>query len=174
MKKLALIIIMIAFCSVAMAGPRAVGGRLGWGIGPSYQHGFGEKNMLQVDLDLLGYGWWGIQASVTYDWIFPIKSWTKEGSWNWYAGVGGGGGYEWFGGVFGRGYYGSGRARGGYGGAFVGAVGMIGVEYNFKFPLQLSFDYRPLIGVGFGGHRAYFYTHGLYCGAIALGIRYKF
>ncbi|MCL2302859.1 MAG: hypothetical protein FWC37_06330 [Lentimicrobiaceae bacterium] len=161
MKRLVLFaIILIAACTVAMAQPRAIGGRLAYGIGASYQHGFGEKNMLQADLDFLSYGW-GIQGTVTYNWIFPINSWTGPGSWNWYAGVGGGLGYVW-----------GWRGWGGYG--FAGAAGMIGVEYNFKFPLQLSLDWRPLIGPAFDKHGAWFFTPGFYSSAIGLGIRYKF
>ena len=155
MKKLALLaVILMATCVVAMAQPRAIGGRLAWGIAPSYQHGFGEKNMLQIDLDFPAF-MWGVQATVTYNWIFGINSWTGPGSWNWYAGVGGGAGYYW------------------WGAAFVGVAGMIGVEYNFKFPLQLSLDYRPVIGPAFGSS-VWFNGWGCYAGAFALGVRYKF
>jgi hypothetical protein len=157
MKRLALLsIILMVTCTVAMAQPRAIGGRLAWGIAPSYQHGFGEKNMLQVDLDFPAF-MWGIQATVTYNWIFGINSWTGPGSWNWYAGVGGGLGYYWW-----------------HHCGFAGVAGMIGVEYNFKFPLQLSLDWRPVIGPWFGNGGVGFNMWGLYSGSIALGIRYKF
>ncbi len=110
-------------------------------------------------MDFPGYSW-GIQATATYNWIFGINSWTGPGSWNWYAGVGGGVGYYWWG-WWSRGY--------------VGVAGMIGVEYNFDFPLQLSIDWRPLIGPYFGrGKDVGFNTWGLYESAFALGIRYKF
>jgi len=168
MKRLVLLaIILIAACTVAMAQPRAIGGRIAYGLGASYQHGFGEKNMLQVDLDFPFY-FWGIQGTATYNWIFPIKSWTGPGSWNWYAGVGGGAGYIWgWGGRYWGNYW------GGYG--FAGVAGMIGVEYNFKFPLQLSLDWRPLIGPSFHkGGGVDFYYGGLYSSAIAIGVRYKF
>ena len=150
------VIILIATCTIGMAQPRAIGGRVGWGISPSYQHAFGESNMLQVDLDFFGF-YWGIQAVATYNWIFPINSWSGAGSWNWYAGVGGGLGLGWLSGFF------------------VGAAGMIGVEYNFNFPLQLSLDWRPLIGPWFGdGGGAGFYLGGLYTSAVAVGARYRF
>jgi len=136
------------------AQPRAIGGRLGWGLEFSYQHGLGS-NMLQVDVGLPGFAEQGIHAVVVYDWLFPISSWKEAGEWNWYAGVGGT-----------AGLYGFKESVG-----FIGVAGMIGVEYTFKFPLQLSLDYRPAIGptfrkndVGFGWHA---YTLGL-------GIRYKF
>jgi hypothetical protein len=175
MKKLSvLFVILIATCTVAMAQPRAIGGRIGYSIGPSYQHSIGEKNMLQADIDILGY-WWGAQGTLTFNWIGNIASWSNVGDMNWFAGVGVGGGYRW-GWGWGRvwrywdGYYGG---WGGYG--FVGVAGMGGVEMNFKFGLQVSVDWRPLIGPSIykGGHVDYFWE-GLYVGAIGLGVRYKF
>jgi len=151
-----------------MAQPRAIGGRLSYSIGASYQHQIGEKNMLQADLDLLGY-WWGGQGTVTYNWIFPIKSWDVCAL-NWYAGVGVGGGYRW-------GYnriYLYGRDYGNHYG-FVGAVGMVGFECNFKFPLQLSVEYRPIIGPKFYQNADIkFYYDGFYATAAAISVRYKF
>jgi len=183
MKKLSLlIIILIATCTVAMAQPRAIGGRLPiLSFGASYQHGIGEKNMLQADIDLLDY-WRGIQGTLTYNWLFPIKSWDVCNL-NWYAGVGVGGGYAWrplgwWG--YGRYYYYGGYGYGyggwkGYGYGFVGAAGMIGIECNFKFGLQVSFDYRPLIGPEiYKGGSAKYFVEGLYIGAINFGVRYKF
>ena len=170
MKKLSLlIIVLLATCTVALAQPRAIGGRISYSIGASYQHQIGEKNMLQADLDLLGY-WWGGQGTVTFNWIFPIKSWDVCAL-NWYAGVGVGGGYRW--GWRTWGWYGGWYNWGGYG--FVGAAGMVGFECNFKFPLQLSVEYRPVIGPRLyrdGG--VGFYYDGLYLTAVAIGVRYKF
>jgi hypothetical protein len=95
MKKLSLLaILLIVTCTVTIAQPRAIGGRLSWGIGPSYQHQIGEKNMIQADVDLIAYGLWGIQTTATYNWLIPLKSWEVV-NWNLYAGVGIGGGYEW-------------------------------------------------------------------------------
>ena len=172
MKKFALIIIvLVATCTVAIAQPRAIGGRFAYSVGPSYQHSIGEKNMLQADIDILGY-WWGIQATVTYNWVFPIASWGV-GDMNWFAGVGAGGGYRWGWGY--RGYYRYGGYYGYGGSGFVGVAGMGGVEMNFKFGLQVSVDWRPLIGPRFyrGGGVGYF-IEGLYAGAVGLGVRYKF
>ena len=72
----------------------------------------------------------------------------------------------------------------------IGVDGRIGVEYNFWFPLQLSLDWRPVIGPEIDwyntvtttdGHTVRdnntgvgFSTNGIYAGAISLGIRYKF
>jgi len=97
MKKLSLFaLILIATCTVAFAQPRAIGGRIGYNIGASYQHQIGEKNMLQADLDFYGLGWWGIQGTVTFNWIIPLVS-VNAGDLNLYPGVGLGGGYEFLG-----------------------------------------------------------------------------
>ena len=60
-------------------------------------------------------------------------------------------------------------------GWYVGAVGHVGVSYQFdNLPLQLSADWRPNIGVlGANGGGIGFNTWGLYDG-ISLGVRYKF
>ena len=60
---------------------------------------------------------------------------------------------------------------------FVGACGRFGIEYDFWFPLQISIDWRPTLGVNLfntqEGLRAGF-GYDLYCGGLGLGIRYKF
>ena len=173
MKKLSLLaIILLAICTVTMAQPRAIGGRLSYSLGASYQHQIGSKNMLQADLDLLGY-WWGGQGTATFNWIFPIKEWDLCAL-NWYAGVGVGGGYRW--GTYNRYYpliwehsnwnhYG-----------FLGVAGMVGFECNFKFPLQLSVEYRPVFGPMFNRYSGVldFYYDGFFTTALAFSVRYKF
>jgi len=160
MKKKSLFILMflVAVATAAFAQPRAVGGRFGYGgygFEASYQHSIGSSNMVQVELELPAFA--GIEVAATYDWIFPIRSWQEKGELNWYAGVGAGAGYFW-------------PASG-----YVGAAGRIGVEYNFWVPLQLSFDWRPIVGPVFtGATDVGFNAGGLYAGAIAFGIRYKF
>lgn len=160
MKKFGLLVLlMAAFAAIAVAQPRAIGGRIGYGFEVSYQHGLGESNMVNIDLGLPGFG--GVEAAATYDWINPgglTIPWNEQGSWNWYAGVGAGAGFYGFYAPIG----------------FVGAAGRIGIEYNFWFPLQLSLDYRPVIGASFSGYGAGFNDKGLYAGGIALGVRYLF
>ena len=186
MKKLSLAIILIAICAMAMAQPRAIGGRIGWSIGPSYQHQIGEKTMIQADVDLLAYGFWGVQGTVTFNWIIPLVS-VNAGNLNLYPGVGIGGGYEWWKSLKGNipyDWYPYPYGRSGNG--FIGIAGMIGIEWNFKFPLQLSFEYRPLIGVelynrpryaGSNDYMTYLnlpYKNGFWESALALCVRYKF
>ena len=196
MKKLSLFfIVLLATATVAMAQPRAIGMRLGWGVGASYQHSVGEKNMVQVDLDIASF--YAIQATATYNWLFPLN--VKSGSMNLYAGVGLGLGYAWWGDMlalrrgshhsYWRGHYGLYWRESGYkdnGCFFVGAVGQFGFEYNFKFPLQVFADFRPLIGPAFykkdhgyydkNGkvHSTDIYLSGLVGSAIVVGARYKF
>jgi hypothetical protein len=101
----------------------------------------------------------GIGATATYDWINPFGTaipWNNKGEWNWSLGVGAG-----------LGIYGFDAPA-----FYVGAVGHVGVEYNFWFPLQLSVDYRPNVGVVLA-NQPHFNITGLYSG-ITLGVRYLF
>ena len=145
---------LLAGAVAAYAQPRAIGGRLGYGLEVSYEHGLGD-NMVSVEVGLPGF--YGLEAAATYDWLFPFKSWQNKGEWNWYAGVGAGAGFYGFKDLVG----------------YVGVAGRIGVEYDFWFPLQLSLDWRPVIGPSFG-EDVIFNGAGLYQGGIALGVRYKF
>lgn len=167
MKKYLLIAVMaIASVAYAAAQPRAIGANLGGGLGFSYEHGFGEANMLDVAVYLPLSGLfdkhYGIGANITYDWIDPFGAtvpWNEKGEWHWYMGVGGAGGVynfanptHWFAGV----------------------AGHIGIEYDFWFPLQLSVDWRPSFGVSnwHADDKLGFDLNGLY--GITLGVRYKF
>ena len=115
---------------------------------------YSQLHMVQLDFGLPGFK--GLEAAATYDWIFPINSWQEQGSWNWYAGVGAG-----------LGMYGFNDITG-----FVGVAGRIGVEYNFWFPMNISLDWRPVIGPHFNSAGAGFNTLGI--GGIALSVRYLF
>ncbi len=194
MKKYLFVAVLALASVMVYAQPRAIGGRLGAFDGVSYQHGFGDSNMLEIEL-----GWsidgrsdfWTnaggtrihnrmygstIQTAVTYDWIDPFGAtfpWEHKGEWHWYMGVGGAGGYGWYGYSYAPGYGAAGIGRDW---GFLGAAGRVGVEYDFWFPLQLSLDWRPtlgcsLFGNGNGGAEAGLYWE-MTC--IALGVRYKF
>ncbi len=161
MKKYLLVAVM-AIVSVAYvnAQPRAIGANLGSDLGFSYQHGFGEKNMLDVAVSLpFYYGGIGIGGKVTYDWIDPFNApvpWNNKGEWHWYMGVGGA-----------AGAYGLGV--GNY--FFAGVAGHIGIEYDFWFPFQLSLDWRPTIGVS-NAVKYWIDPYGF--ANLSLGVRYKF
>ena len=161
MKKLFLVAIMaVAGLAAAVAQPRAIGVNIGYGLDVSYQHTLGEDNMIDLSVNIPCFT--GIGATATYDWINPFGlqiPWSYEGEWNWNLGVGAG-----------LGIYGFSAPS-----FYLGAVGHVGVEYNFWFPLQLSVDWRPNLGLvgepyygGIGWN-----TSGLYSG-ISLGVRYLF
>ena len=191
MKKFIIVCAATLLAVVAVnAQPRAIGGRVAYGVGFSYQHSMGLDNMISVDVDFPGYNG-GIGAAATYDWIFPITAWSQKGEWNWYAGVGAGFGFAWpevvkqeMAGI---------KTRSSVGGFNIGVAGRIGVEYNFWFPLQLSVDWRPVIGpaiawsnVTYSGNGSVivpepqkgttcgFGTGALYASAICIGVRYLF
>jgi len=159
MKKYLFVAVLAVASIAAYAQPRAIGANLGYGIGFSYQHGFGESNMLDVAAEVPFFN--GIGGKVTYDWIDPFNApvpWNEKGEWHWYMGVGGAGGIYGFKDVA----------------WYAGVAGHIGIEYDFWFPFQLSLDWRPTIGVSnYGRDKVGFGVEGLYSG-ISLGVRYKF
>ena len=174
MKKLLLVAILaVAGISAAVAQPRAIGLNIGYGLDVSYQHSIGKSNMIDLSVNIPAFA--GIGATATYDWINPFGTqipWNNKGEWNWSLGAGAG-----------LGIYGF-RAPSFY----VGAVGHVGVSYDFWFPLQLSVDWRPNVGIATGhggdtgigmpakaagGAGVHFNTSGLYTG-ITLGVRYLF
>ncbi len=167
MKKLVVLAVMaIASVTLAVAQPRAIGLNLGPWSSISYQHGFGSSNMLDVAANVIfpincGFG---VGGHVTYDWIDPFNApvpWNEKGEWHWYMGVGGSGGFN-----FGNANYSSWW--------YAGVAGHIGIEYDFWFPMKLSVDWRPSIGVGNNNNgNVGFNMMGLY-GGISLGIAYLF
>ena len=188
-KKFLLIAVLAVASLAAYAQPRAIGGRLGAFNGFSYEHGFGESNMLEIEA---GFGFAGhtdvwnagghgrffghnIQVAATYDWIDPFGAtfpWEHKGEWHWYMGVGAAGGFGWYGYAYGP----TGPVGGNGNWGFLGAAGRVGVEHDFWFPLQLSIDWRPTLGAGLfdngvGGAQAGLYWE---MTSLSLGVRYKF
>ncbi len=154
MKKIILIAAMVlGFAVAASAQPRAIGVRLGNGGEVSYQHSLGT-NFLEVDGGLgLGFdGTFNVGATGIYNFMIAQPSWTSRGEWGFYAGPGAGVGL----GLGDANYFN------------ISAAGMVGLEYSFWFPLQLSLDFRQHIGIGFGGHGIW------YPSSVALGVRYRF
>ena len=156
MKKIILMAVaVLGFAAAAVAQPRAIGARLGYGAEVSYQHTLGE-NFVQADLGLIGFGA-NINANATYNWMIAKPQWTDRGEWGFYAGAGAG---------LGLGFIPEATYFN------VGAVGMVGLEYTFWFPLQLSIDLRPQLGaviVPKAGASLYFDS---WCPA--LSVRYRF
>ena len=193
MRKILFVALLVAASVMAYAQPRAIGGRLGEFNGFSYEHGFGDSNMLEIEAGFCFGNPWGnrmvgwengqqwnmhghsVQVAFTYDWIDPFNAkfpTIEKGEWHWYMGVGAAGGFGW------RGYtVAAGTVTGADGNwGFAAGVGRVGVEYDFWFPLQLSIDYRPTLGVGLVdagnlGTQAGFYYDVF---GLSLGVRYKF
>lgn len=174
MKKV-IIVAILAIVSVgsAIAQPRAIGVNLGWGADISYQHSIGETNMIDLSVNLPAFA--GIGATATYDWINPcgaVIPWDYEGQWNWNLGVGAGLGiYHPFATVSELNDQG-GLDKVWAGKIYAGVAGHVGISYDFWFPLQLSLDYRPNIGI-VNNYGVRFNATGLFTG-ITLGVRYLF
>lgn len=149
MKKIILIAaLVLGFATAAVAQPRAIGLRGGYGAELSYQHSLGA-NFVEADLGLYTFN--AISLGATYNWMLAQPQWTNRGEWGVYAGPGANLGL-------------------GFNGWFnVAVCGQVGLEYTFWFPLQLSLDIRPALGFSTGDKP--FYFGGFYP---SLGIRYKF
>lgn len=144
MKKIIVIAaLMLGFAVAASAQPRAIGGRLGNGAEVSYQHTLGQ-NFLEIDggagLDIYNAGHFNLGATGIYNFMIAQPQWTDQGEWGFYAGPGAGLG-------LGIGNDGNGNKHNYF---TLSAAGMVGLEYTFWFPLQLSVDFRQHIGFGFG------------------------
>lgn len=158
MKKAVLIFCLVAgFAATIAAQPRAIGGRLSLDLEASYQHELTNSTYFQIDAGLASYGL-GLQAVGTHNWIFATPDWSDYGKWEWFAGVGGGAGVYWDGNY--------------QRGLFLGVAGNIGLSFTFPFDLQLSADYRPVIGPIFGDGTAGFHQRGLW--ATGFSVRYAF
>lgn len=146
MKRLLIAIALLLTTATIAAQPRSIGLRAAWGIEASYQHSFNSPNFLEVDLGLTGYNH-GFYLSGIYDFIF-----TSVKDFNFYAGPG-----------ISLGFYNKADNKSGFGFA---VVGQIGGEYNFRFPLTLSIDWRP--GIHFGDGTRFLWQ------GFAVSARYRF
>jgi hypothetical protein len=142
--------LVLGFAVAASAQPRAIGVRIGNGGEISYQHSMGS-NFLEVDGGLgLGLvdGVFNVGATGIYN--FMISEFGN--GFGFYAGPGAG----------------VGLALGEVNYLALSAAGMVGIEYNFNFPLKISLDFRQHIGIGFSGN-------GIWApSSVGLGLRYQF
>ncbi|WP_298505148.1 hypothetical protein [uncultured Maribacter sp.] len=164
MKMFKLFTAIFCFCAFSLEAQEisdhALGLRLGdsdgFGAEISYQKLLSRTNRLELDLgfrDSRNYD--AVKLAGLYQWVFPIDQ-----GFHWYYGAGGGLGSVDFGNIP------NGSENDGI---FIFAAGDIGAEYNFDFPLLLSLDFRPEIGiVGYKGFSDNFDFD------IALGVRYQF
>ena len=154
MKKINLAAAMVlGFAIAATAQPRAIGVRIGNGAEISYQHSF-NANFLEVDGGV-GLGFdktFNLGATGIYNFMIAQPAWTDRGEWGFYAGPGAGLAL----GVGEADYF------------ALSVAGMVGLEYTFWFPLQISLDLRENIGLGFAGHGLWDHT------SLGLSFRYRF
>lgn len=161
-----ILIAIFASLSVANSQPKALGLRAGMECQLSYEHsmtggrlGAGSLgDFMEVDLGvefIYGYAV-GLNAAAGYNFMIAQPEWTRKGQWGFYAGPAVKAGYLWIGGYL--------------------AVGaQVGLEYNFDFPLQVSLDIRPAVGVAFEGDTCSIYGAGAILGSIpCLSLRYRF
>lgn len=160
-----LLLLLFLFSAAIVSGQRisnhAIGLRLGdsdgFGAEISYQKSIGRYNRAEINM-----GWRdsrdfdAFKLTGLYQWVRQI-----DGNFQWFFGVGSGLGSVDFEPVPGE--------LDDDGGLFIFAAGNIGVEYNFDFPLLLSLDFRPELGIigydGFSDNLDF---------DIALGVRYQF
>ncbi len=149
MKKILIVAaLMLGFAVAAVAQPRALGIRGGYGVELSYQHALGS-NFIEADLGLNTFN--ALNVAATYN--FSIAQFG--GGFNFYAGPGAAVGI-------------------GFGEAShfnVGLAAQVGLEYIFNFPLQLSLDLRPQLGVAIVNEGV---GLGFWGWFPCLGIRYAF
>lgn len=169
MKKIILLAVaVLGFAFAASAQPRAIGGRLGWTTEASYQHTISGTNFVEANLGFLLPNKFG--AAATYNFMIAHPEWTSKGEWGFYAGPGAAMNYGWS-------YY----KYNPYTNedtlipaAFnIAAMAQVGLEYTFWFPLQLSIDLRPMIGVSIGNEVSLFHE-GFFGFAPAISARYRF
>jgi hypothetical protein len=150
MKKLLLALVAMLVVSGAFAQDykNSIGLRLGYGAELQYERHFSEKNYLEANLGLSGFGGDRIFANVMYNWNLCDWDWTPSaGRWFLSAGVGGSLG------MWGYEHEGANRL-----GMQVGVAGDVAFGIRFNKPVTLSLDYRPTIyflhnawGQGFSG-----------------------
>lgn len=155
MKKIFITFLAALFGIVAVAQPRSIGGSIGWSETITYQHCVSSGNFVELNLgyhcgllistdysnvtngyidnyyDVAQRSAGTLRLTATYNMIVLSPKWTSKGDWNIYAGPGLaiGSGFNTY------------KAFG------FGVTGQAGLEYNFWFPLTLSADLRPTIGM---------------------------
>ena len=183
MKKIILTFVASFIATIALAQPRTVGGSIGWSETITYQHSINSDSFIELNF---GYHCGLLQSSeiypetsngyldnyydvakrsagtmrltATYNMIFLSPNWTDKGDWNFYAGPG----------------VSMGSGFNSYKAFCFGVTGQAGLEYNFWFPLTLSADLRPTIGIMVSEGRIKFDTDGLMGFSPTLSAKFRF
>jgi hypothetical protein len=153
------VVLTIFFCTLVLvmsAQPRSLGVRAGLEYQTSYQHTLCERgDFLEIDC---GFQMISNTANLAcaYDFMVARPQWTRKGDWGVYIGP------AVKTGVTGVGYC-------------VSAGVQVGLEYTFDFPLQISLDTRPAVGVAVINRSASLYGGESTLGGFpCLSVRYRF
>jgi hypothetical protein len=113
------------------------------------------RDFIEVDMGMQALGK-GLSAAAAYNFMIARPQWTEKGQWGFYAGPALKLAYLWMGG-------------------YLVAGAQVGLEYAFDFPLQISLDIRPALGIAMEGKCAFFFGgEGLYGSIPCLSLRYRF
>jgi hypothetical protein len=152
MKKVILsFVLVLGSLSLVSAQQNAIGLKLGWGADLSYQRYLNDANRLEFNLGLNSFESNSpFTLSGAYQWVWDLSQLAP--GFQWYAGVGA------MCGIWsqekvtvagqtiveGKTHF------------YVWAIGNVGIEYNFDFPLQLALDWTPALRItpDFGGFGA--------------------
>lgn len=177
MKRILVTICIMTLAISAYSQPRSAGLRMGvTGLEANYIHSIKKNQFLEcglgMDLGVNAKGAPGMKATAIYNFIWANPAWTDKGKWAIYAGPGVTMGY-----VHDNVHYNVDKEVVSYydGGFMLGVCGEVGVEYTFWFPLQISIDLRPSLGMHVsGGPRVGFYDNGLLGFSPHISARYCF
>lgn len=158
MRKLFIAPLLLVCIHKLQAQNNAIGLRLNGGTlmqaEISYQGMLGAQNRIEIDAGFGGKSYLNVlKGTAIYQWVFAL-----EYPLQWYVGAGASIGY-W--------NYEDDYVITDDSGVFLNAAGMIGADYTFEFPLQLSFDFKSEFGILNG------YYDG-FDGGVGLGVRYVF
>lgn len=191
MKRLILTIVLASVAICVYGQPRAIGIRFGvTGLEASYEHSINKLQFVEgnmgIDFGNKVNGMPGIKAEGTYNIIWARPAWTNKGSWAIFSGPGAAIGY-----VNDEVHFKSENEIISFedNGFMLGISVQVGLEYTFWFPLQISLDLRPMIGMHVNGGtyqtrsgiempgygtRIGFYDNGLMGFVPSLSFRYRF
>lgn len=140
--------LLLGFAAAAAAQPKSLGLRFALGAELSYQHNLDGANFVEANFGLNTFeNFKSANVSAVYNFMIAQPNWTDRGEWGFYAGPG--------------------LAVGLDESIRVGVAGQVGLEYTFWFPLQLSIDIRPQLGLV---NKAF----GIWGWYPNLGVRYRF
>lgn len=148
MKRFLIAFAVLVGTAVALsAQPRSAGFRIGAaGLDAVYQHSLSKNTFIEANfgLDFGVNNNAGFKLTGIYNMVLARPAWTNKGSWAIYAGTG-----VSLGNVHDMVTYEVINDKMSYSdnGFMLALTGQVGLEYNFKSPIQIAVDLRPMIGL---------------------------